>query len=135
MARINYRNKILKEMVIPKLRDDIRHLENRVYYNYPETKAKFPMVVCNVYDVPRAYDISHNESITTIVINFYYYHEKMSSVMDLCFDVETAMIDLGFTRTQPSQPFKNGANGKWEVTQQFRIQYNALIERLERTIQ
>lgn len=135
MKRENYRNKILKESVIPSLRDSIDYLNGNVVYNYPETNAKFPLVVCNIYDTPRIYDVSKNELITTIVINMDYFHNKMSDVLDLCFDVESVMIKLGYTRTAPSQPIKNANNNKWEITQQFRIQYNALIGHLERTIQ
>jgi hypothetical protein len=134
LKRINYRNLILKQVVIPKLREKIERLDGNVKYDFPKDKAKFPLIIVNINDSPNKYDIYQNELTTTITITMSMLEEYQSDLMDLEFDVTTCMLEMGFTRSQPSMPYKNANYDKYQIDISYKIGYNLLSGEFERRI-
>lgn len=132
--RINYKNLILKEIVIPKLRNDIDRLNNNVLYTYPNESAKFPLVVVNISDSPNTYDIGQYELINNITVSMNILEEYQSDCMDLEFDITNCMFELGFTRLEPTEPYKNERYDKFQIDIRYKIAYNTLDGTLIRTL-
>ena len=132
--RTNYRNLILKEHVIPKLRENVESVENRVYYSFPKDEATFPLIIVGINDNPSVYDISQNEVISNITVSVQILHELQSACMDLEFEVSTCMLRMGFTRQEPTEPYRNENYGKFQIDINYRIRYNSLTGNYERVI-
>lgn len=134
MKRLNYKNIILKESVIPKLRKDIERLNNNVSYRYPQEEAEFPLVVVSISDSPYAWNTSKEELISAITVSISVLDEHESDCLDLEFDVSTCMLELGYTRQEPTMPYWNSNYGKWQIDIRYRIAYNILSESFQRLI-
>lgn len=134
MKRLNYKNIILKNLVIPKIRNDIERLNNNVFYSYPRDDAEFPLVVVNINDSPYAWNINHEELISAITVSISLLDEYESDCLDLEFDVSTCMLELGYTRQEPTTPYWNSNYDKWQIDIRYRIAYNILTESFQRII-
>jgi hypothetical protein len=134
VERMNYKNLVLKEMVIPKLREDITRLNNNVLYDFPKTDAKFPLVVLNVSDMPLTRDIQKREILSSITVKVSILEDYQSECMDLEYDITTCMLDLGFTRLEPTEPYKNESYDKFQIDIRYKIRYNAITKAFEMTL-
>lgn len=134
IKRLNYKNKILKETIIPKLRNDIPYLDNNVYYEFPNDESKFPLCVIGINDSPLTYDVNQTEMISAITIEMSILDEHISDCIDLEFEISNVMLGLGYTRQEPTTPYRNEKYDKFQIDIRYRIAYNLLNETFQRLI-
>ena len=132
--RINYKNLILKEMVIPKVRESIERLGGRAYIDFPRNEPKFPLITFNINDNPSIYDVMLYEVISNITVNAQLLDSEIGKVQDLEYELSNCMVSLGFTRQEPTQPYRKEAYGKFQIDIRYNIRYNALTQNFERAI-
>lgn len=134
IKRLNYKNKILKQTIIPKLRNDIPYLDNNVYYEFPNDESKFPLCVIGITDSPLTYDVNQTEMISAITIEMSVLDEHISDCIDLEFEISNVMLGLGYTRQEPTTPYRNEKYDKFQIDIRYRIAYNLLNETFQRLI-
>ena len=105
-----------------------------VYGSYPDGTSSFPLATVSIINMPVSFDIGHNEMNLSITCTVNLWSSRQTEATDFLTAIENNMIGYGFTRNTPTNIYKDNTVNKFTCSEMFRINYNRITGKFERSL-